>query len=210
LSQDEFVIRVSHLKRWVAVYDERLDRWELEHLQDLVATVPFTHTFSVTFTHARKKRRTEVKVGWLTLRLPDTHQRLWAVVIYDPSLDRTLVLLTNVPLFIIADVRQVYDDWRLRPRVEHGYRALIQTLVTLFFLSISPFPHQDFTYGCWTWESGRIVLLLRPPGVCRLYAADKLGDGAEGDFPFVAEGDDMPRVFEPQGFLARGGDPLAE
>ena len=142
------------------------------------------------------------------------------MVIYDPPLDRTLVLLTNVPLFTIADVRQVYDDWRLRPRVEHGYRfdqeqgldvedmrvqsleamqrlfvlvlaaaqfvfflintwpqqavlwvrslggklglandldgpylvlrglsALIQALVTLSFLSISPFPHQDFTYG---------------------------------------------------------------
>lgn len=220
LSQDEFVIRVSHLERWVEVYNERLDRWEREQLQDLVATVPFTHTFSVTFTHARKKRRTRVKVGWLTLRLPDTHQRLWTVVIYDPPLDRTLVLLTNVPLFTIADVRQVYDDWRLRPRVEHGYRfdqeqgldvedmrvqsleamqrlfvlvlaaaqfvfflintwpqqavlwvrslggklglandldgpylvlrglsALIQALVTLSFLSISPFPHQDFTYG---------------------------------------------------------------
>lgn len=220
LRQDEFVIRASHLERWVEVYNERLDRWEREHLQDLVATVPFTHTFRVTFNHARKKRRAQVKVGWLTLRLPDTQQRLWAVVIYDPPLDRTLVLLTNVPLFTIADVRQVYEDWRLRTRIEHGYRfdqeqgldvedmrvqsleamqrlfvlvlaaaqfvfylidswppravlwvrelggklglandldgpylvlrglsTLIHTLVTLSFLSISPFPHQDFTYG---------------------------------------------------------------
>lgn len=97
LSLDEFVIRAGHLECWVEVYNERLDRWELEYLQDLVDTVPFTHTFSVTFNHARKRRRTNVKVGWLTLRLPTTHQRLWAIVVYDPPLDRTLVLLTNVP-----------------------------------------------------------------------------------------------------------------
>jgi hypothetical protein len=220
LSQDEFIIRASHLERLVEVYNDRLDRWEREHLQDLVDTVPFSHTFAVTFTHARKKRRTTIQIGWLSLRLPDTHQRLWAIVAYEPALDRTLVLLTNVPLLHINDVRQVYDDWRLRARIEHGYRfdqeqgldvedmrvqslermqrlfilvlaaaqfvfylidtwpsravlwvrylggklglandldgpylvlrglsAIIQTMVTLSFLSICPFPHQDFTYG---------------------------------------------------------------
>jgi hypothetical protein len=220
LSQDEFVIRASHLERLVEVYNDRLDRWELEHLQDLVETLPFSHTFKVTFTHARKDRRATIYIGWLALRLPDTHQRLWAIVAYEPALDRTLVLLTNVPLVTLDDVRQVYDDWRLRARIEHGYRfdqeqgldvedmrvqsleamqrlfilvlvaaqfvfylidtwppravlwvrylggklglandldgpylvlrglkALIQTLVTLTFLAVSPFPHQDFTCG---------------------------------------------------------------
>ena len=220
LGQDEFVIRASHLQRLVEVYNDRLDRWEQEHLQDLVDTIYFSHTFAVTFTHARKKRWATIQIGWLALRLPDTHQRLWAIVAYEPALDRTLVLLTNVPLITIADVRQLYNDWRLRPRIEHGYRfdqeqgldvedmrvqsleamqrlfilvlaaaqfvfylidtwppravlwvrylggklglandldgpylvlrglsTLIQTVVTLTFLTISPFPHQDFTYG---------------------------------------------------------------
>lgn len=220
LSQDEFVIRASHLERLVEVYNDRLDRWEREHLQDLVDTVYFSHTFTVIFTHARKKRRATIQIGWFALRLPDTHQRLWALVAYEPALDRTLVLLTNLPLLTIADVRQVYNDWRLRARIEHGYRfdqeqgldvedmrvqslqamqrlfllvlaaaqfifylidtwppravlwvrylggklgltndldgpylvlrglsALIQTVVTLSFLSICPFPHQDFTCG---------------------------------------------------------------
>jgi len=31
--------------------------------------------------------------------------------------------------------------------VLRGLSALIHTLVTLSFLAISPFPHQDFTYG---------------------------------------------------------------
>jgi hypothetical protein len=220
LSQDEFVIRASHLERLVEVYNDRLDRWELEHLQDLVEIVPFSHTFKVTFTHARKDRRATIHIGWLALRLPDTHQRLWAIIAYEPAIDRTLVLLTNIPLVTINDVRQVYDDWRLRARIEHGYRfdqeqgldvedmrvqsleamqrlfilvlaaaqfvfylidtwppravlwvrylggklglandldgpylvlrglkALSQTLVTLTFLAVSPFPHQDFTCG---------------------------------------------------------------
>jgi hypothetical protein len=220
LSQDEFVIRASHLERLVEVYNDRLDRWETEPLQALVETLPFSHTFKVTFTHARQDRRATIYIGWLALRLPDTHQRLWAIVAYEPALDRTLVLLTNVPLHSIDEVRQVYDDWRWRARIEHGYRfdqeqgldvedmrvqsleamqrlfilvlvaaqfvfylidtwppravlwvrqlggkldlandldgpylvlrglkALIQTLVTLTFVAISPFPHQDFTCG---------------------------------------------------------------
>jgi hypothetical protein len=220
LSQDEFVIRASHLERLVEVYNDRLDRWETEHLQDLVETMAFSHTLAVTFSHARKKRRAKIQIGWLALRLPQTHQPLWLLVAYEPALDRTLVLLTNVPLLTVDDVRQVYDDWRLRSRIEHGYRfdqeqgldvedmrvqsleamqrlfilvlaaaqfvfylidtwppravqwvrylggklglvndldgpylvlrglsALIQTLVTLSFLSICPFPHHDFTYG---------------------------------------------------------------
>jgi hypothetical protein len=220
LNQDEFVIRASHLERWVEVYNDRLNRWELEHLEELVDTIPFSHTFRVTFTHARKERRATLHIGWLALRLPDTHQRLWAMVAYEPALERTLVLLTNVRLTTIAEVHQVYNDWRLRARIEHGYRfdqeqgldvedmrvqslaamqrmfilvltaaqfvfylmdtwppsavlwvrclggklgltndldgpylvlrglsAIIQTVVTLTFLSIRPFPHQDFTCG---------------------------------------------------------------
>ena len=41
---------------------------------------------------------------------------------YEAAKDRTLVLLTNVPLTTIAAVRTVYDDWRQRGRIEHGYR----------------------------------------------------------------------------------------
>ncbi len=35
---------------------------------------------------------------------------------------RTLVLLTNVPVTTEAEARAVYEDWRLRGRIEHGYR----------------------------------------------------------------------------------------
>jgi len=122
LSDDEFVVRVSHLERIVEVYNERLDRWEREALGDLVAVVPFSHKFTVRFTHARKERITNMHLGWFRIRLPGKEQNLWVIVAYDPDKDRTLTLITNVPLSSIYDVRLVYNDWRLRPRIEHGYR----------------------------------------------------------------------------------------
>lgn len=122
LAAHEFAIRVCHFERLVEVYNDRLDRWETEALGDLVEVVPFTHTFWIRFTHARKTRLSHLKIGWFRIRLPDTQQLLWVVVTYDKRTERTLVLLTNVPLHSITDVRAVYDDWRLRARIEHGYR----------------------------------------------------------------------------------------
>ncbi len=125
-ADSEFVIRASHLERLVEVANPRLNRWEPEKLHDLVATVPFATTWEVAFTHAGKTRRATVKVGWLQLRLPETQQELWAVIAeeYDQEehVVRTLVLMTNVALRTEAEARAVYEDWRLRGRIEHGYR----------------------------------------------------------------------------------------
>lgn len=122
----EFVIRASHLERLVEVANPRLDRWEGEHLQDLVDTVPFATKWEVAFTHAGTTRQATVKVGWLHLRVPNTHQELRAVVAEEYDRDdqavRTLVLLTNVPVLTDAAARALYEDWRLRGRIEHGYR----------------------------------------------------------------------------------------
>lgn len=122
----EFVIRASHLERRVEVYNERLDRWEQESLEDLARTVPLSGSWRVSFTHAGRRRLATIKVGWLELRLPDTHQKLWAVVAeeYDATEQavRTLVLLTNAEVKKEKKARELYDDWRLRGRIEHGYR----------------------------------------------------------------------------------------
>ncbi len=40
-SSDEFIITAKHLHRQVEVYNERLDRWKSEALQDLVEYVPW-------------------------------------------------------------------------------------------------------------------------------------------------------------------------
>lgn len=122
LKDDEFVIRASHFERIIEVYNARLDRWELETLGDMVDATLFTHTFRVSFTHARKVRLADLQIGWFRFRLPNTQHDLWAIVAYEEDKDRTLTLITNVPLHTIANVRTVYDDWRLRGRIEHGYR----------------------------------------------------------------------------------------
>jgi hypothetical protein len=121
-AEAEFVIRASHLERIVEVYNDRLDRWEREPLEDLVAFVPLQTSFRVMFTHANQTRETTLHLGWFRIRLPDTHQELWMLVAEDTDIDRTTVLLTNVPLTDLASVRSVYEDWRLRGRIEHGYR----------------------------------------------------------------------------------------
>jgi hypothetical protein len=120
--EQAFVFRVSHLERIVEVDNDRLDRWETEALQDLVDTVPYRATFRVVFTHAGKKHLDIIKLGWFKTRLPGRTQELWVLVADDQTILRQVVLITNVPLSSVQVVQQVYEDWRLRPRIEHGYR----------------------------------------------------------------------------------------
>jgi len=118
----EFTFRVCHLNRTIEVYNERLLRWETECLQDLTATVPYQATFRVTFTHAGQSHENIIQLGWFKIRIPGTFQELWILVADDQTMPRQLVLITNVPLLSVAIVQQVYEDWRLRSRIEHGYR----------------------------------------------------------------------------------------
>ena len=120
--RQEFIFRASHLERIVEVYNDRLDRWETEALQDLVESVPYQATFQVVFTHAGKKHLDVIQLGWFKIRLPGKTQELWVVVADDQTLPRQVVLITNVPLQSVQTVQSVYEDWRLRPRIEHGYR----------------------------------------------------------------------------------------
>jgi hypothetical protein len=118
----EFVFRVSHTERIVEVSNQRLDRWETEALKDLVEVVPHQITFQVLFTHAGQTHLDMVQLGWFMVRIPGTTQPLWIWVADDLTLNRPLVLITNIPLTSVPIVQQVYNDWRLRTRIEHGYR----------------------------------------------------------------------------------------
>ena len=40
----------------------------------------------------------------------------------NPHFKNPLVLITNVPLETLPVLQQVYNDWRQRGRIEHGYR----------------------------------------------------------------------------------------
>jgi len=124
--QAEFVIRASHLERIVEIYNPHRAEWEAEHLQELVDTVPFEAEWLVEFKHSGYTRQATIQIGWLSVRLPDSGQQLWVLVAYEEATEeakeRTLVLLTNVPVDSVKEAQRVYSDWRLRSRIEHGYR----------------------------------------------------------------------------------------
>ncbi len=122
LEPNEFIITAKHMDRLVEVYNPRLDRWETEHLQDLVHCVLWQVTYQVAFQHAGRTRLAHLKMGWFLIRLPETHQQLWVLVAEDNLHPNTLTLLTNIPILQVSIAQQVYSDWRLRGRIEHGYR----------------------------------------------------------------------------------------
>jgi hypothetical protein len=122
LEPDEFIITATHLERLVEVRNSRLDRWETEHLQDLVDCVLWHATYQAAFHHAGHTRLANLKMGWFQIRLPESHQELWALVVESDLENRILTLLTNVPILNETIAQEIYNDWRLRGRIEHGYR----------------------------------------------------------------------------------------
>ncbi len=125
-SRAEFVIRASHLNRIVEIYNPHRGEWEREQLQELVDTVPFEAEWIVQFKHSGYTRQAVIQIGWLSVRLPESSRDLWVLVAYEAATgeakERTLVLLTNVPIEGVEEAQSVYSDWRLRTRIEHGYR----------------------------------------------------------------------------------------
>ncbi len=61
-------------------------------------------------------------MGWFQVCLPDSHHELWVLGIESDLESRTLTLLTNVPILNETLAQNIYNDWRLRRRIEHGYR----------------------------------------------------------------------------------------
>lgn len=122
LEPEEFIITAKHLERVVEVYNERLDRWERERLQDLVDCVLWQVTYQVAFCHAGRICLTDLTLGWFLVRLPDTHQQLWVLVAQDDLHSTPVVLLTNIPIVNVRKAQEICADWRLRGRMEHGYR----------------------------------------------------------------------------------------
>jgi uncharacterized membrane protein len=60
-------------------------------------------------------------LGWFKIRIPQAERILWVLVADDETMNRQLVFITNVPLVDLEMVQQVYNDWHLRTRIEHGY-----------------------------------------------------------------------------------------
>jgi hypothetical protein len=186
--QAEFIIRATH-NRLVEVYNDRLDRWEEELLEDLTSTVPLPLKLRVKFTHARQVRMADVALGWLKIRIPTTQQVLWALVAHDPDYDRELVLLTNIAIPSAAAAQEVYREWRYRPQIEHTYRfdqedgldvedMRVQTLERMRRLFVLVLLAALFVYHiAHTWPQNMILWLRQLGG--------KLGLSHDLDGPYL-------------------------
>lgn len=184
----EFIIRACY-NRTVEVYNERLDRWEEELLNDLTATVPLPLELRVAFTHARKVRVAEIGLGWLQIRIPGKQQVLWALVAYESELDRTLVLITNIPIHTAHDAEAIYTEWRHRPQIEHTYRfdqedgldvedVRVQTLERMRRIFVMVLIAALFVYHiAHAWPRHMVLWLRRLGG--------KLGFSSDLDGPYV-------------------------
>jgi hypothetical protein len=186
----QFIFRVKHEDRLVEVYNELLQRWEgAEHLNELAASVPWTLQLEVAFHHAHKTRRVTVSLGWLPLRLPDTQQRLWALVAYDPDFRRQIMLLTNIPIDNAQVAEYVYTQWRCRPRIEQTYRfdqeqgldvedMRVQTVERMRRLFVLVLLAALFVYYIdQTWPHQAVVWLRHLGG--------KLGLSTDADGPYI-------------------------
>jgi hypothetical protein len=188
LAKGEFIFRAGQDRR-VEVYNERLDRWESELLQDLIATIRLPLNLRVTFTHARKTRQVDIQLGWLKIRLPQTQQILWMLVAHDPNLDHDVTLITNVPIYSAHHAQTVYREWRYRPRIEHTYRfdqergldvedIQVRTLERMRRVFILVLLATLFVYHIdHVWPQSRVLWLRRLGG--------KLGHLSDRDGPYV-------------------------
>jgi hypothetical protein len=157
----EFVTRVSH-DRWVDVFNDRLNRWESEHLQDLVATMPGQLSFEVSLTHAGKTVSIHVTLDWLALRIPETQQLVWLVVAQSDYFQDPLVLMTNHPVSDILTAQQIYRDWLRRPAIEHFYRFIQEDGLDVEEIQVQTMERQRRTF---TLVLASALFVLRRPGV---------------------------------------------
>jgi hypothetical protein len=195
----QFIIRACHLNRIVQVYNPRWERWETESLQGLVNTIPHEGSFEASFNHAGYSWSSTVSLGWLLLRLPDDEgheteqqQQLWVLVAEDTDekgKERTLVLLTNVPIHTMEDAQQLYCDWRLRGRIEAGYRfdqeqgldvedMRVRTLERMRRLFVLVLVAAQFIFYLMdSWPAAAVLWLRRLGG--------KLGRKSDRDGPYI-------------------------
>jgi hypothetical protein len=115
------IFRAQH-NRWVEFYNERLNRWEREQIFDLAGCAYLSVTFQTSFAHDRKQRQVIVQLDWLKIRFADLPELMWAPVVHQPEKEADQVLLTTIPITSAAEARRVYEQWRLRPGIEHTYR----------------------------------------------------------------------------------------
>ncbi|RMF48685.1 MAG: hypothetical protein D6750_07165, partial [Bacteroidetes bacterium] len=126
------IVRAGHRERRVEVWNERLKRWEPATVGELIDLAIWRGTFQLEVQRKGKTRRKTVRFGWYRVRLPESGQELSLVVVNNVTKpkgekeaeeeERLFGLLTNRPVLNLQTAQAVYQAWRLRHRIEDGYR----------------------------------------------------------------------------------------
>jgi hypothetical protein len=157
----EFVTRASHDRR-IDVFNERVQRWEREHLKDVVRPVPGNLGFEISLTHAGKTARVRVTLDGFQIRIPDTQQVLWVVVGVSDYFPDPLVLITNRRVSQALEAQQVYRDWLRRPSIEHLYRFIQEDGLDVEEIQVQTLERQRRTF---VLVLACALFVLRIPGV---------------------------------------------
>jgi hypothetical protein len=118
-----FITRAAK-DRLIDVYNPRLKRWEREHLKEMVASMPGQASFPTILSHAGQSYPMQVTLDWFRCRLPDSSQDLWVTVAETDHFPDPLVLITDRTVEDMRSAQGVYQDWCLRPGIEHLYRFI--------------------------------------------------------------------------------------
>lgn len=121
---NQFLVRAYH-HRVIDAYDEATKTWRRTSLQECSETLSLLARFTATFTHARKKRTSLVRLGACRIRIPSANNlECWLIVGHALIFKKPLWLLTNVPLPDLDTAVALWWQYRDRPDVEDLFRLL--------------------------------------------------------------------------------------
>jgi hypothetical protein len=120
----QFLVRAYH-ERTIEAYDPQTQTWRRSSLQEYANTLPLAAHFQATFTHARTKRQSVVRLGYGRIRLANGNGlECWLVVAHALIFRKPLWLLTNAPITTLDDAIALWWQYRTRPRIEDLFRLL--------------------------------------------------------------------------------------
>lgn len=121
---NQFLVRAYH-NRTIDVWDPTSETWRRTSMQECAETLPLRARFTATFTHARRKRHSVVRLDYCRIRLPEAPQvECWLIVAHALIFKKALWLLTNVPITDLAVAEALWWEYRERPRIEDLFRLL--------------------------------------------------------------------------------------
>jgi hypothetical protein len=121
---NQFLVRAYH-QRTIEVYDTQTGAWRRSSLQEYADTLSVPAQFHATFSHARKKRDSLVRLGYGRIRLVTANGlECWLIVAHAMIFRKPLWLLTNAPISNLDEAIALWWQYRDRPDIEDLFRLL--------------------------------------------------------------------------------------